>query len=111
VTLDFNRQDARDRSYATTAGGVQFLAWRDVGKTSVYLTAGASHLQADQRLAFFPQRRREWQVRAAVGGVFRKLAVANFAPLLRMSYERNRSTIGIYDYQRLGAEIGISRAF
>lgn len=111
ATMFFERQDARVSGYATTAGGMQMLGWRDVGRSSLYLTAGLSRLVADDRIYLFRKPRREWLLRATAGGVFRALTVQHFAPLVRLSYERNQSTVGIYDYQRLGAEIGISRAF
>jgi len=41
----------------------------------------------------------------------RKLTVAGFAPVFRVRYERNSSTVGIYDYKRLAGEVGITRAF
>ena len=34
-----------------------------------------------------------------------------FAPLVRVSFERNASTIGLYDYSRLASEFGPARAF
>jgi hypothetical protein len=110
-TIQYDRQGARDPGYSTTAIGAQVLVWRDVGGTSLYVTAGVTHLIADDRLSLFKDARRDWQVHAVVGGVFRALTVSHFAPLIRVTYERNESTVGIYDYRRLGAEVGISRAF
>jgi len=111
ITASFDRQDAHDPGYATRTGGIQLLGWRDAGKVSLYLTITLSRLVADDRLLLFPDKRKEWQIRATAGAVLRRLTVYHFAPLVRVSYERNQSTIGIYDYRRLGGEIGISRAF
>jgi tetratricopeptide (TPR) repeat protein len=111
ATLSFNRQDARDPGYATTSVGGQFMVWRDMGKTSVYASGSLFRLHGDERLFLFRNKRREWLFRGTIGGVFRAFTVSHFAPLIRLTYERNRSTVGIYDYKRLGAELGISRAF
>jgi hypothetical protein len=62
-------------------------------------------------LFLFPERRREWLYQASGGATFRTLTVHGFAPLVRLTYERNYSTVGLYDYRRLAADIGIARAF
>lgn len=107
----FDRQNARDRGYATTSGGLEVLAWRDAGPTTLYATVSALRLISDQRLILFPERRKDWQYRAMLGATFRQFTVAGFAPLLRLTVERNRSTVGIYDYRRSAADIGVTRAF
>lgn len=111
IGLMFDRQDARDPGYATTSGGGQLLLWREMGKISLYGIAGASRLEADERLGLFRDRRKDWQYRVVAGATLRQFTVAGFAPIVRASYERNKSTVGIYDYRRLGGEIGITRAF
>jgi outer membrane protein len=111
LSLLLDRQDAHDPGYATINGGAQVLGWHEFGKVSIYVTGGVSRLIADGRIFLFRYRREEWQVRATAGVVLRSLTISRFAPLVRISYERNRSTIGIYDYRRLGAELGVSRAF
>jgi len=111
IGISFERQGARDPGYATKAGAIEFLAWRDTGRMTLYATGSVSRLVADARLTLFPERRKEWQYRTVLGATLRQFTVANFAPVVRVSYERNQSTVGIYDYRRLGAEIGISRAF
>lgn len=111
VGVSFERQGARDPGYATSAGGVDALAWREAGKTTFYATASLSRLIADARLTLFPERREDWQYRLTLGATLRRFTVASFAPLVRVSYERNQSTVGIYDYRRVAAEMGVSRAF
>lgn len=110
-TVLADRQDAHDPGYATINGGAQVLAWQEFGKASIYLSGGISRLVGDERIFLFRDRRKEWQMRATVGAVLRSLTISHFAPLVRISYEKNRSTIGLYDYRRFGAELGISRAF
>lgn len=111
IGLSFERQGARDPGYATKAGAVELLAWRDAGRTTFYATGSVSRLTADARLTLFPEPRKDWQFRLTVGATLRRFTIASFAPVVRLSYERNQSTVGIYDYHRLGADIGISRAF
>ena len=71
----------------------------------------ARRLEADARLFPFTDRRKEWYLGAQAGATFRQLTVAGFAPVFRATFERNWSSVGIYDYRRLGVEIGINRAF
>lgn len=109
--LTFDRQGARDPGYATTSAGGQLLFWREMGQASLYGIIGVSGLRADERLALFRDRRKDWQYRAVAGATLRQLTISGFAPIVRVSYERNDSTVGIHDYRRLGGEVGITRAF
>jgi len=111
VTLSATRQTARDPGYATAAGGASLLYWREMGRTTAYANAGIRRLEADARLFLFPERRRDWNYTLGVGATFRALQVHGFAPLVRLEYERNASTVGIYDYHRKAATFGITRAF
>ncbi len=56
-------------------------------------------------------RRKEWFLRAGLGGTFRQIEVAGFSPVVRVAYERNFSTVTIYDYHRVNVDFGITRAF
>ena len=105
------RQNARDPGYATTSGGGNLVYWRDVGRGTLFGSVSLSHLQADGRLFLFPKRRVEWLGRLGAGATLRQATVHGFAPVVRVSYERNISTIGLYDYGRFGFELGITRAF
>jgi outer membrane protein len=111
ATLSGYRQTARDPGYATVAGGLSLSAWQELGRTTVFVNTGLSRLEGDERLFLFPDRRSEWLVTSSAGATFRQLAVRNFAPLLRLSLERNSSSVGLYSYRRMAAEIGLSRAF
>lgn len=111
LTLSATRQSARDPGYATTSGGPSVVVWRDLGAMTVYGTAAYRHLASDARLFLYPRSRTDDYVRVAGGMVFRKLAFAGLAPLVRVAWERNASTVGIYDYRRLSVETGITRAF
>jgi hypothetical protein len=110
-TLDGGRQTARDPGYATWSGGASVLAWRDVGRTSLFGSAGLHRLEGDARLFLFPERRREWLYQASLGATFRTIQWHGFAPVLRLTWEQNRSTVGLYDYRRIATTFGIARAF
>ena len=111
LTLFANRQTARDPGYATAAGGASLLLWRDAGAATLYATATYRRLEADARLALYPRRRIDDYARIGVGASFRKLAIAGLAPIVRVAYERNRSTVGLYAYRRVAVDVGIIRAF
>lgn len=111
VSLSATRQSAEDPGYSTTSGGVTLLGYREFGRTTAFASAGARRLIGDERLFLFPDKRREWLLSASLGATFRAATVAGFAPLVRLSFERNTSTVGIYDYMRRSAEFGITRAF
>lgn len=105
------RDAARDPGYANTSGGVSLYAFRELGRTTAVASVGYSHLEADARLFLYPRRRVENRYTASIAGTFRGLRVGSFAPLMRLRWERNRSTIEIYDYKRLSAEFGVTSAF
>jgi outer membrane protein len=111
VSLSATRQTAEDPGYATAAGGINLLYWRELGRTSAFVTAGLRRLEGDERLFLFPDRRREWTYSLGAGATVRALQYRGFAPVVRVEWERNRSTVGIYDYRRLAATVGITRAF
>jgi tetratricopeptide (TPR) repeat protein len=111
ITLSANRQTAQDPGYATASGGVSALLWRDIKWSTVYGTATYRHLDSDARLFLYPKSRSDVYYRLGLGVAFRKLAYAGLAPIIRAGFERNRSTVGIYDYRRLSVDVGVTRAF
>ncbi|WP_084583554.1 surface lipoprotein assembly modifier [Sphingomonas azotifigens] len=111
LTLSATRQTARDPGYATASGGASLLGWHEFGRTTVYATAGLRRLEGDARLFLFPERRKDWNVSLGAGATFRRLQLHGFAPVLRLDWERNHSTVGIYTYTRKAATIGLTRAF
>jgi len=111
LSLFGQRTTAADPGYASVNGGISALVWHEWGRTTVYANASESHLVADARLFLYTDRRVEWLTRASLGATFRQLQVKGFAPLVRVNYERNASTVGIYDYRRFSADLAITRAF
>lgn len=105
------REAARDPGYSLASGGISAYAFREVGRTTLIATVGVSHLEADQRLFLYPRRRIEDRYSASIAATLRGLHVGAFAPLVRLKWERNRSSIEIYDYRRISAELGVSSAF
>lgn len=111
LTLSATRQTARDPGYATASGGISLLGWRDLGAATVFASAGATRTEGDARLFLFPERRREWLLVGGVGATWRRFTVRGFAPTASIAYERNFSTVGLYDYRRIAATFGIVRSF
>ncbi len=111
LSLFVQRTTAADPGYALINGGGSVLAWHEWGKTTIYATASLSHLESDARLFLYTDRRVEWLARAGLGATFRQIQVMGFSPLVRVNYERNASTLGIYAYHRFAGDIAITRAF
>ncbi|MBV1691744.1 DUF560 domain-containing protein [Novosphingobium sp. G106] len=111
LQLYANREAARDPGYSTTSGGVSLYAFRELGRTTAVVSAGYSHLEADDRLFLYPKRRIEDRFTASLAGTFRSLRIRSFAPFARLRWERNKSTIEIYDYNRISGEFGLTSAF
>ena len=105
------REAARDPGYSFVSGGGSVYGFREMGRTTFVATMGYSHLEADARLLLYPRRRIENRLSASIGATLRALQVGPFAPLARLKWERNRSTIEIYQYRRISAEFGIGSVF
>ncbi|MAM41473.1 MAG: hypothetical protein CL949_23885 [Erythrobacter sp.] len=111
LRVSADRQMARDPGYSHASGGVHAYTFREVGSVTLVLDASYGHLEADRRLFLYPRRRIDDRFEVGVAGTFRSLRVDRFAPTVGFNWEKNTSTVGIYDYQRLSAEVGISAAF
>ena len=111
ATGALDRLEAKDDAYSTWSWSLGLAAYREVGRMTWNASIDYGALESDERLQIFPHKRDERLLRLQVGSVFRQLTVAGFAPVARVIYERNASTIEFYDYKRLRTEFGISRAF
>lgn len=111
VQLYGAREAARDPGYATASGGLGTYLFREFGKTTAVISVGYSHLEADDRLALYPERRVDDRFTASLSATFRAVRVGSIAPLARIKWERNISTIELYDFARVAAEVGITTAF
>jgi hypothetical protein len=111
ASLSADRQALKDPGYATTGWRTALTGWHDLGRMT--LTAGVEfgRLHADDRLLLFPDRREDRYQRVSLGASFRQFQYAGFAPVVRFSIERNRSSIAFYDYRGTRTEMAIVRAF
>jgi hypothetical protein len=110
-TVARDRFSARDKGYSTTTWTAGITAYRDIGRMTLSASAETSRLRADERLSLFPSAREDKLTRISFGSVFRQFTVAGFAPVTRLVFERNRSSVEFYDYKRTRTEFGVSRAF
>ena len=102
---------ARDPGYSTASGGANAYLYREMGRTTAVLNLGYRHLEADARLFLYPRRRVDENVSVSLSGTFRALTIGTFAPMARLRYERNWSTVEIYEFDRVAAEFGLVAAF
>ena len=111
LNLGIDRQSLKDPGYSTTGWRGGITGWRDVGRAT--LTAGLQlgRLEADERLALFPHKREDRYRSFTVGATFRQFTFGGFAPVARLTVERNKSSVEFYDYSRTRTELAIVRAF
>ncbi len=111
ASLFASRFSARDPGYSNISGGVGIYAYRELGRVTAVVDTSYSWLQSDKRLFLYPERRRDHRLSGSISATFRNLQVLTFAPLIRARWERNFSTVGIFDFQRIAGEVGITSAF
>ena len=111
ASLTLDRQALKDPGYATLGWRAGLTGWHDVGRTTFTAGVELGRLHADKRLLLLPERREERYTRFSLGTSLRQLQYYGFAPVLRFSIERNRSSIAFYDFRRTRTEMAIVRAF
>ena len=111
LSLLGERASLRDPGYSTKAWRGHVLGWRELGRATVHASASCGRLTADDRLALLPERREDQYWRLSLGASMRQLQLNGFAPLIRLSVERNRSKVAFYDFRRRRVELGVARAF
>ena len=111
ATLSGDRYSARDPGYSTRSWRIGLQGWRDLGRSTVVAGVQYGQLGADERLLLFPDKREETYRSLSVGVVMRGLSIGQFAPSVRMTRERNRSNIELYNYKRTRTEFAIVRSF
>lgn len=111
ISLSASRNAARDPGYALTGGGAGVYLFKEFGPVTAVFNLGYNHVEADQRIFLYPRRRIDNRYSAGLGITFRNLRFGSFAPLARVRFERNVSTVEIYDYSRFSGEIGVTAAF
>ena len=111
LNFSLDREALKDPGYANTGWRAGLVGWHDIGRMTFTAEVDYGRLQADERLALFPDKRSERFSRFSLGTTFRQLTFRGFAPVARFSIERNKSTIEFYDYKRRRSEVGVVRAF
>lgn len=111
INFSANRNAARDPGYALTGGGAGGYLFKEFGPVTAVFNLGYNHVEADQRIFLYPRRRIDNRCSAGLGVTLRNLRFGSFAPLARVRFERNVSTVEIYDYSRFSGEIGVTAAF
>lgn len=111
LNIAADRRKLRDPGYSTRAGQITLIGYHEFGAMTLIGSLGVGGLRADQRLSIYAHRRSDSVLRASLGAEMRQLTFAGFAPIVRFSFERNRSNITIYDYKRVRTEFGLTRAF
>ena len=106
-----SRLAARDPGYAEVTAGSSAYLFRELGRATLVVSAGYTRLEADKRLFLYPRRRVDDRFTASAGLTLRSLRIGTFAPFVRLRYERNRSTVEIYDFNRVAGEFGLASAF
>lgn len=111
LQLSVGRQTARDPGYSDVTAGVSGYAFRELGRTTAVVGFGYRRFEADARLALYPRRRVDELFSLTASATWRALQIKGFAPFTRLRLERNRSSVGLYDYKRVAAEFGITSTF
>ena len=111
LTVGIDRQATRDPGYATWGWRTSVFAYHELGSVTLVATLGTGGLKADRRILLYPARRSDRSYRASLGATFRSLRIASFAPFVRATWERNRSSVEVYDYRRVRTEFGFTRSF
>ena len=111
ASLSGDRFSARDPGYSTKAWRVGLRGWRDLGRSTLVAGVEYGRLAADERLLLFPEKREDRYRSLSLGLVMRGLSVGQFAPSIRVTRERNDSSIALYDYRRTRTEFAVVRPF
>jgi tetratricopeptide (TPR) repeat protein len=105
------REALKGPAYSTTSWRIGLLGWRDIGRVTLTMSGQVGRLHADERLALFPDKRSDRYARVSLAASVRRLSFQGLAPVARLIFERNKSTIAFYDYSPRRMELGFERAF
>ena len=111
VRVDGARSFANDPGYSTASAGITAYGYEEIGSVTAVARLGYERLEADKRLFLYPERRVDNRLEAGLSATLRSLRFVTLAPQLRVNYERSFSTVEIYDYSRIAAEVGLVAAF
>ena len=111
ASLAIDRQSLNDPGYSTIGWRGTLTAWHELKRSTVTAELELGSLHADDRLLLFPNRRSDEYRRLSLAVTLRQLQWHGFAPVARLTLERNASSIAFYDYRRSRTELGFERAF
>jgi hypothetical protein len=111
INLSLSRDAFEEPAYSTFGWNAGLIGWREFGRMTLSVQAQYGKLHADEALALFPTRRSDRFSSLSIGATFRQLQFHGFAPIARLTVERNASSVAFYDYRRTRSEVGIIRAF
>lgn len=111
VQASVSRTAVADPGYSDVTGGGSLYLFREFGRTTAVVSLGYSRLEADKRLLLYPKRRVDDRLTASGSLTLRRFRIGTFAPYVRVRYERNASSVGIYDFNRVAGEFGLTAAF
>jgi hypothetical protein len=105
------REATRDPAYALASAGIELHAYREFAGITLIGTAGYTRLEADAPFPGYAEARQEDRFTASLGATLRALRLGPLAPLARVRWENNRSTLWFYDFERWSGELGLVLAF
>lgn len=111
MQLRVNRNSARDAGWSNWHTGMSAYLYREFNRNTLMLDCGYNRLISDERLALFSEKREDNFFSVGLGATFRAIQYKGFAPFTRIRIERNQSSVGIYEFTRKSAEVGLSSAF
>ena len=111
ANISGQRDRLADPGYSLRSWRAQILGWREIGRATMTASVTLGGTRTDRRLLLFPDRRDDRFLALSLGGTARSLTAFGMAPFVRLTVERNHSTIAFYDYRRRRIEVGFTRAF
>ena len=111
LTSSAQRLAARDPGYSTRSWRAGITGWQEIGRSTLFAGVEIGRLQGDERLMLFPEKREDRYLKTTVGAALKFINLAGFSPVIRVTRERNKSSIEFTDYERTRTEFGLTRAF
>ena len=108
--LGIGHQDAKDPAWRNDYGRVGLGYGRDI-PWGISLYAELSGTYFSYEAQFFGADRSDWLAAATLTAVKGDWPVFGFLPQVTVGYQRNISTVALFQYQRVYAELGFTRHF
>lgn len=111
ITNRLDRQNAQQAPFATWSASTVWLITRDLGRYSLYGSAGFTRTWGDAAFTLPPARRNDKLIDLEIGALLRGFAYQGFAPLIQLRRTINNSPVFFYDFRRTRIEFGLTREF